>query len=103
MNIIPMAAKYIWFYAHNYYCFSAFILVQICRALAYIHNGIGICHRDIKPQNLLVRYFFHMNGCFCMGLNILCDIVSLGSSAVPLDGMTYITLLLVAQKHVNYV
>ncbi|KAK4801840.1 hypothetical protein SAY86_000043 [Trapa natans] len=27
---------------------------QICRALAYIHNCIGICHRDIKPQNLLV-------------------------------------------------
>jgi serine/threonine protein kinase len=27
---------------------------QICRALAYIHNGIGVCHRDIKPQNLLV-------------------------------------------------
>ncbi|THG12289.1 hypothetical protein TEA_001476 [Camellia sinensis var. sinensis] len=28
---------------------------QIFRALAYIHNGIGVCHRDIKPQNLLVR------------------------------------------------
>ena len=27
---------------------------QICRALCYIHNGIGVCHRDIKPQNLLV-------------------------------------------------
>nr|XP_029118251.1 shaggy-related protein kinase kappa isoform X1 [Elaeis guineensis] len=28
---------------------------QICRALAYIHNSVGICHRDIKPQNLLVN------------------------------------------------
>nr|GMD04937.1 shaggy-related protein kinase kappa [Ipomoea batatas] len=28
---------------------------SICRALAYIHNCIGICHRDIKPQNLLVE------------------------------------------------
>lgn len=28
---------------------------QICRSLAYIHSGIGVCHRDIKPQNLLVR------------------------------------------------
>ncbi|XP_050938240.1 glycogen synthase kinase-3 homolog MsK-3-like [Cucumis melo] len=27
---------------------------QICRALSYIHNSIGVCHRDIKPQNLLV-------------------------------------------------
>ncbi|KVH89127.1 Protein kinase, catalytic domain-containing protein [Cynara cardunculus var. scolymus] len=26
----------------------------ICRALNYIHNVIGVCHRDIKPQNLLV-------------------------------------------------
>ncbi|KAM5550798.1 hypothetical protein ABKV19_027245, partial [Rosa sericea] len=31
----------------------------ICRALAYIHNGIGICHHDIKPQNLLVNPHTH--------------------------------------------
>ncbi|KAK9273770.1 hypothetical protein L1049_018580 [Liquidambar formosana] len=28
---------------------------QICRALNYIHSVIGVCHRDIKPQNLLVN------------------------------------------------
>ncbi|MCO5604814.1 hypothetical protein L7F22_058987 [Adiantum nelumboides] len=32
---------------------------QICRALAYIHNGHGISHRDIKPQNLLVNPHTH--------------------------------------------
>ena len=25
---------------------------QLCRALAYLH-AVGVCHRDIKPQNLL--------------------------------------------------
>ncbi|KAL0719887.1 hypothetical protein Bca4012_069211 [Brassica carinata] len=28
---------------------------QIFRSLSYIHRCIGVCHRDIKPQNLLVR------------------------------------------------
>ena len=32
---------------------------QICRALAYIHGGIGVCHRDIKPLNLLVNPHTH--------------------------------------------
>ncbi|KAL5707174.1 [tau protein] kinase [Ranunculus cassubicifolius] len=32
---------------------------QICRALAYIHRVIGVCHRDIKPQNLLVNPHSH--------------------------------------------
>ncbi|XP_052193592.1 shaggy-related protein kinase epsilon-like [Diospyros lotus] len=32
---------------------------QICRALNYIHNVICVCHRDIKPQNLLVNPHTH--------------------------------------------
>ena len=30
--------------------------LQICRALAYMHNCVGVCHRDIKPQNILVLH-----------------------------------------------
>lgn len=29
-------------------------MYQACRSLAYIH-ALGVCHRDIKPQNLLVN------------------------------------------------
>ncbi|KAI4350674.1 hypothetical protein L6164_005106 [Bauhinia variegata] len=32
---------------------------QICRALAYIHGCVRVCHRDIKPQNLLVNPHTH--------------------------------------------
>ena len=31
---------------------------QMCRALAHIH-AMGVCHRDIKPQNLLVNTHTH--------------------------------------------
>uniref|UniRef100_A0A5B7A2P7 non-specific serine/threonine protein kinase n=2 Tax=Davidia involucrata TaxID=16924 RepID=A0A5B7A2P7_DAVIN len=32
---------------------------QICRALNYMHSVVGVCHRDIKPQNLLVNPHTH--------------------------------------------
>uniref|UniRef100_A0A2P2M3Z2 non-specific serine/threonine protein kinase n=1 Tax=Rhizophora mucronata TaxID=61149 RepID=A0A2P2M3Z2_RHIMU len=32
---------------------------QICCALNYLHHVVGVCHRDIKPQNLLVHPHTH--------------------------------------------
>ncbi|KAK4774876.1 hypothetical protein SAY86_009811 [Trapa natans] len=55
---------------------------QICRALAYIHNCIGVCHRDIKPQNLLVNPHTHQLK--------LCDF---GSAKVLVKGETNISYI----------
>lgn len=47
---------------------------QLCRAVSYIHS-LGICHRDLKPQNLLVDP--------TLGILKLCDF---GSAKVLVPG-----------------
>lgn len=54
--------------------FVKLYVYQMCRALAHIHK-MGICHRDIKPQNLLVNTETH-----CLKL---CDF---GSAKVLVKG-----------------
>ncbi|KAE8715009.1 Shaggy-related protein kinase eta [Hibiscus syriacus] len=34
-------------------------MYQIFRGLAYLHCVVGVCHRDLKPQNLLVDPLIH--------------------------------------------
>ncbi|XP_020592268.1 shaggy-related protein kinase eta-like [Phalaenopsis equestris] len=45
---IPVPLIYVKLYAY-----------QLFRGLAYIHNASGVCHRDIKPQNVLVDPLTH--------------------------------------------
>ncbi|OIW19977.1 hypothetical protein TanjilG_31851 [Lupinus angustifolius] len=55
---------------------------QIFRGLAYIHTVPGVCHRDVKPQNLLVDPLTHQVK--------LCDF---GSAKVLVKGETNISYI----------
>jgi len=54
---------------------------QICRAIAYCHS-VGICHRDIKPQNLLLDPKTHIVK--------LCDF---GSAKILVKGETNVSYI----------
>ncbi|WCJ23157.1 shaggy-like protein kinase 32 [Euphorbia peplus] len=48
MNLQKMPILYVQLYMY-----------QICRGLNYLHRVLRVCHRDIKPQNLLVNSHSH--------------------------------------------
>jgi glycogen synthase kinase 3 beta len=56
-------------------------IYQLCRALGYIHS-LGICHRDIKPQNLLLDP--------TTGVLKLCDF---GSAKILVKGETNVSYI----------
>ncbi|RHY36543.1 hypothetical protein DYB38_008440, partial [Aphanomyces astaci] len=51
-------------------------IYQICRALGYTHS-MGICHRDIKPQNLLLNPTTHVVKICDFGRYIECRVFPL--------------------------
>lgn len=34
------------------------MLIQVVKALSFMHEGLRMCHRDVKPQNIM----YDMNG-----------------------------------------
>ncbi|CXI02376.1 glycogen synthase kinase 3 [Plasmodium berghei] len=58
MEYIPQTVhKYMKYYLRNNQFLPIFLVklysYQLCRALGYLHSKL-ICHRDLKPQNLLI-------------------------------------------------
>lgn len=58
-TVYHMSKNYFQINQHMPLIYVRLYSYQICRALAYIHGVMGVCHRDIKPQNLLINPHTH--------------------------------------------
>ncbi|XP_052724392.1 shaggy-related protein kinase theta isoform X1 [Vigna angularis] len=54
-TVYKVSKHYVRMHQHMPMIYVQLYTYQICRALNYLHQVIGVCHRDIKPQNLLVN------------------------------------------------
>ncbi|XP_061359246.1 shaggy-related protein kinase theta-like [Gastrolobium bilobum] len=54
-TVYRVSKQYVRIHQHMPIIYVQLYMYQICRGLNYLHHVIGVCHRDIKPQNLLVN------------------------------------------------
>ncbi|XP_057435540.1 shaggy-related protein kinase theta-like [Lotus japonicus] len=54
-TVYRVSKQYVRMHQHMPIIYVQLYTYQICRGLNYLHRVIGVCHRDIKPQNLLVN------------------------------------------------
>ena len=50
------------------------VLLHVCRALSYLHRGLGMCHTDVKLDNILI-----IDKVGCLENGIECKLADVGS------------------------
>ncbi|ESQ51667.1 hypothetical protein EUTSA_v10017687mg, partial [Eutrema salsugineum] len=74
MEYVPETLYRILKHYTSMHCYLPQIFL-IFKGLAYIHTAPGVCHRDVKPHNLLVNPFTHQ-----------CNLCDFGSAKVLVKG-----------------
>ena len=50
------------------------LILHVCRALSYLHRGLGMCHTDVKLDNILI-----IDKVDCLEKDIECKLADVGS------------------------